>query len=73
VVDTLRSAAGRNPYDFDLTDLVGELSRRTEDFQEHWAKPDVRFHISGVKRYVHREVGDLQLSYERLEVVLIPG
>jgi hypothetical protein len=29
VVATLRSAAGRNPYDRDLTDLVGELSTRS--------------------------------------------
>ena len=73
VVATLRSAAGRNPYDRDLTDLVGELSTRSEEFRQHWAKHDVRFHISGVKRYHHREVGDLQLNYERLEVVFDTG
>ena len=73
VVATLRSAAGRNPYDRDLTDLVGELSTRSEEFRQHWAKHDVRFHISGVKRYHHREVGDLELNYERLEVVFDTG
>ena len=46
VVATLRSAAGRNPYDRDLTDLVGELSTRSEEFRRHWAEHDVRFHIS---------------------------
>jgi hypothetical protein len=73
VVATLRSAAGRNPYDRELTDLVGELSTRSDEFRQHWAKHDVRFHISGVKRFHHREVGDLQLNYERLEVVFDTG
>ena len=73
VVATLRSAAGRNPYDRDLSDLVGELSTRSEEFRQHWAKHDVRFHISGVKRYHHAQVGDLELNYERLEVVFDTG
>jgi MmyB-like transcription regulator ligand binding domain/Helix-turn-helix domain len=73
VVATLRSAAGRNPYDRDLTDLVGELSTRSEEFRQHWAQHDVRFHISGVKHFHHREVGDLELNYERLEVVFDTG
>src|SRR3954469_15638 len=59
VVATLRSSAGRNPYDRELTDLVGELSTRSEEFRQHWAKHDVRFHISGVKRFRHSQVGDL--------------
>src|SRR4051794_25311173 len=45
VVATLRSAAGRNPYDRELTDLVGELSTRSDEFRQHWARHDVRFHI----------------------------
>jgi MmyB-like transcription regulator ligand binding domain len=73
VVATLRSAAGRNPYDRDLSDLVGELSTRSEEFRQHWAKHDVRFHISGVKQFRHSQVGDLELNYERLEVVFDTG
>lgn len=73
VVATLRSAAGRNPYDRDLTDLVGELSTRSEEFRQHWARHDVRFHISGVKRFHHAQVGDLELNYERLELVFDAG
>jgi transcriptional regulator with XRE-family HTH domain len=73
VVATLRSAAGRNPYDRDLTDLVGELSTRSEEFRQHWAKHDVRFHISGVKHFHHAQVGDLELNYERLDVVFDTG
>jgi transcriptional regulator with XRE-family HTH domain len=73
VVATLRSAAGRNPYDRELTDLVGELSTRSEEFRQHWARHDVRFHISGVKRYHHRDVGDLELNYERLNLAFDAG
>jgi transcriptional regulator with XRE-family HTH domain len=73
VVATLRSAAGRNPYDRDLTELVGELSTRSEEFRRHWARHDVRFHISGVKHFHHPQVGDLQLNYERLEVAFDSG
>jgi transcriptional regulator with XRE-family HTH domain len=69
VVASLRSAAGRNPYDRDLSDLVGELSTRSEEFRHYWARHDVRFHISGVKHFHHAQVGDLELNYERLEVV----
>jgi transcriptional regulator with XRE-family HTH domain len=73
VVATLRSAAGRTPDDRELTGLVGELSTRSEEFRQHWAKHDVRFHISGVKRFHHGQVGDLELNYERLEVVFDTG
>jgi hypothetical protein len=73
VVGILRSAAGRNPYDRDLSDLVGELSTRSDEFRQHWARHDVRFHISGVKRFHHPQVGDLELNYERLEVVFDTG
>jgi len=69
VVATLRSAAGRNPYDRGLSDLVGELSTRSDEFRQLWARHDVRFHVSGVKQFHHAEVGDLTLNYERLEVV----
>jgi hypothetical protein len=53
VVATLRSAAGRNSFNRDLTDLVGELSTHSAEFRQHWARHDVRFHISGVKHF-HR-------------------
>ena len=40
----LRIEAGRDPYDRDLSDLVGELSTRSEDFRARWAAHKVRFH-----------------------------
>jgi hypothetical protein len=70
---TLRGAAGRNPYDRRLTDLVGELSTRSEEFRKRWASHDVRFHRTGLKRLHHPVVGDLDLTYEALELPADPG
>ena len=55
----LRSEAGRNPYDRDLSDLVGELSTQSELFRTRWAAHNVRFHDTGTKRFHHPVVGDL--------------
>jgi transcriptional regulator with XRE-family HTH domain len=68
VVAILRSSAGRNPYDRDLSDLVGELSTRSESFRTHWASHNVKFHNNGVKSFHHPVVGELTLSYERLDL-----
>jgi hypothetical protein len=73
VVGALRSAAGRNPYDRDLSDLVGELSTRSETFRTYWAAHNVRFHDSGVKRFHHSVVGEISLNYERLQLAADTG
>jgi transcriptional regulator with XRE-family HTH domain len=73
VVGALRSAAGRNPDDRALSDLVGELSTRSEKFRQDWARHDVRYHASGVKRLHHPQVGDMELRYEGLEVAFDAG
>ena len=65
VVALLHSAAGRNPYDRELSDLVGELSTRSERFRSYWASHDVRFHFSGIKQFRHPIVGEITLNYER--------
>jgi transcriptional regulator with XRE-family HTH domain len=65
-VAILRSEAGRNPYDRDLSDLVGELSTQSEEFRVRWAKHDVRYHDTGVKRVQHPVVGHLELAYETM-------
>ena len=66
-------AAGRDPHDRDLTDLVGELATRSDEFRTRWAAHNVRFHNNGVKRFHHPVVGDLDLSYERLDLAADPG
>jgi transcriptional regulator with XRE-family HTH domain len=73
VVAVLRSAAGKNPYDKDLTDLIGELSTRSEEFRTRWARHDVKYHRAGRKRLHHPIVGDLDLSYEAMELPADPG
>jgi transcriptional regulator with XRE-family HTH domain len=73
VVGVLRSEAGRNPYDRDLSDLVGELSTQSEEFRTRWAAHNVRFHITGVKHFHHPVVGDLSLTYDRMELPADPG
>jgi hypothetical protein len=65
----LRSEAGRNPYDRDLSDLVGELSTQSELFRTRWAAHNVRYHDTGTKRFHHPVVGDLTLTYENMTLV----
>ena len=73
VVAVLRSAAGRDPYDRDLSDLVGELSTQSAEFRTRWAAHNVRFHDTGVKDLHHSVVGDITLTYDRMEVAADPG
>ncbi len=65
---SLRAAAGRDPYDRELTTLVGELSMRSDDFRERWAAHDVRQYQAGTQRFRHSLVGELTLAYEALQV-----
>jgi len=64
----LRATAGRDPYDRALTDLVGELSMRSDDFRERWASQDVRQYRTGTQRFRHPLLGELELAYEALAV-----
>ena len=66
VVAALRSQAGRDPYDRNLQDLIGELSTRSDAFRVRWAAHDVRFHRTGSKRLRHPLVGELEISYETM-------
>ncbi|MEU7832232.1 helix-turn-helix transcriptional regulator [Nonomuraea sp. NPDC049129] len=65
-VALLHTQAGRDPYDKTLTDLIGELSTRSDDFRARWAHHDVRQHHKGAKPFHHPVVGDLHLTYESL-------
>ncbi|MER6222215.1 hypothetical protein ABT189_16885 [Streptomyces sp900105755] len=46
-VAILRAAAGRDPLDRQVTELIGELSTRGADFSTCWAKHNVRRHSRG--------------------------
>ena len=73
IVAILRSEAGSNPYDRDLSNLIGELSTQSETFRTRWAAHNVRFHRTGLKMLHHPVVGDLTLSYEALDLPSDPG
>jgi transcriptional regulator with XRE-family HTH domain len=68
VVATMRTYAGQHPRDTELSDLIGELMTRSDDFGRRWAMQNVRHHRTGIKRICHPEVGDLELSYEALDL-----
>jgi transcriptional regulator with XRE-family HTH domain len=73
IVASLRAEAGRNPCNKSLTDLVGELSTRSEDFRVRWAAHDVHLHRTGVKKFHHPVVGPLTLTFEAMALAADPG
>lgn len=64
----LRGEAGVDLDDPALTALVGELSLRSEEFRAMWARHDVRAKTTGMKRYRHPVVGDLELDYQTFAI-----
>ncbi len=72
-VGILRAQAGRTPYDKTLSDLVGELSTRSEEFRVRWASHDVRLHRTGSKQVNHPVVGRLDLMYDTVKLLADPG
>jgi len=73
IVALLRAEAGRAPYDRILTDLVGELATRSDLFRTLWAAHDVRVHRTGIKNVHHPVVGDLDLTFEAMDLTSEPG
>jgi transcriptional regulator with XRE-family HTH domain len=72
-VANLRTAAGEDPHDKALHDLVGELSTRSDEFRRRWGAHNVRTHAGGTKHYHHHVVGDLDLAYETMDLRSEPG
>ena len=72
-VAILRTEAGRDPADRNLTDLIGELATRSDEFRTRWAAHNVRLHDHGTKRFHHPVVGDLALTFEELPLPADPG
>ncbi|HEY6395828.1 MAG TPA: helix-turn-helix transcriptional regulator, partial [Solirubrobacteraceae bacterium] len=71
--EILRAAAGRDPNDRELSDLVGELATKSEAFRTHWAVHNVRFHATAVKLFNHPGVGELSLSFNRMDIAADHG
>lgn len=72
-VAALRTQAGRDLFDRDLQDLVGELSTQCNEFASYWATHDVRLHRKAEKQLNHPVAGELTLRYDRLAVTADPG
>jgi transcriptional regulator with XRE-family HTH domain len=73
VVALLRTEAGQSPHDKALSNLIGELSTRSENFRTWWAAHNVRFHRTGTKRFRHPVVGELTLTFEALDLAADSG
>jgi transcriptional regulator with XRE-family HTH domain len=73
IVALLRAEAGRSPYDRVLTELVDELATRSDLFRTLWASHDVRVHRTGSKNLHHPVVGDLDLTFEAMDLTSEPG
>ncbi|MEV8071597.1 helix-turn-helix transcriptional regulator [Streptomyces pseudogriseolus] len=69
-VGALRIEAGKNPYDRELSNLIGELSTRSDAFRVLWGAHDVHVFREGTKRFNHPLVGDLELDHESMD---LPG
>jgi transcriptional regulator with XRE-family HTH domain len=72
-VALLRTEAGRDPHNTALSDLVGELATRSDDFRSRWAAHNVRLHHTGVKHFQHPVVGRLDLAFEAMPLPADPG
>ncbi|WP_280434007.1 helix-turn-helix transcriptional regulator [Nocardia carnea] len=72
-VNLLRTDAGRDPYDRGISDLVGELSTRSDEFRVRWAKHNVRLHYTGTKTFHHPVVGEIGIGYETMPLPADPG
>lgn len=72
-VAAMRIEAGRNPHDRGLTDLVGELLTRSDEFRTWWAAHDVRFHNTATKTLRNSVVGEIELTGEALVLPGDPG
>ena len=73
IVAAMRGYAAQRPHDKQLTDLIGELVTRSDAFRTRWAAHNVRYHRTGIKRLHHPVVGDLELTYEALDLPADPG
>ncbi|GII32946.1 helix-turn-helix transcriptional regulator [Planotetraspora mira] len=72
-VADLRAAAGADPRDPFLNELVEELSRASEDFRHLWARHDVQSRKQGFVRLCRRDVGHVTLWHETLRIESVPG
>ncbi|MFC9454185.1 helix-turn-helix transcriptional regulator [Streptomyces sp. NPDC056983] len=67
-VGALRVQAAQTPYDRELSNLIGELSTRSDAFRTLWGAQEVHVYNEGSKRFRHPAIGELELVHEALDV-----
>lgn len=72
-VAVLRREAGRDPFDKRITEVIGELSTRSEPFRDRWANANVRRHDAVAKIANHPVVGPITLELVGTELLADPG
>jgi transcriptional regulator with XRE-family HTH domain len=73
MVAILRLAGGRDAGDACLTELVGELSAVSPDFERFWADRSLFQHTNGPKRFHHDVTGTFTVNYETMHLPSDPG
>lgn len=69
-VGSLRMEAARDPFDTELSNLIGELSTRSDAFRVLWGANDVGAFGDGTKGISHPVVGELQIEHSAM---VLPG
>ncbi|MCP2343090.1 helix-turn-helix transcriptional regulator [Actinomadura rupiterrae] len=72
-VANLRQAAGFDPDDPHLAELVRDLTERSADFARLWNAHTVRGKTQDAKHLLHPDVGPLTLTYQAFDVRDAPG
>lgn len=65
-VGALRVETAKTPCDRYLSNLIGELSTRSDAFRHMWGSHEVRTFRDGTKRFNHRVVGDISLDHDAM-------
>jgi hypothetical protein len=68
VVGALRTEVGRSPTDRALSDLVGELTTRSDEFSTRWARHNVRLHNTARKTLRNSLVGEIELTGDAMQL-----
>ncbi|WP_234335882.1 transcriptional regulator [Streptomyces sp. NRRL S-1022] len=71
-VGALRVEVAKNPFG-ELSNMIGELSTRSDAFRTQWGAHDVHVFAEGTQRLHHPAVGEMALVHENLGVPGDPG
>lgn len=73
VVANLRAAAGYDPHDPRVVELVATVTGASEEFTSLWNTHEVRGKTREAKELFHPDVGALSLTYQSFDVRDAPG